>query len=138
MAVEPGARRPLMVTILMVVTGVGGVLGSLVGLGLIAGLIDPAALGAQGPGGPIPATLAGVGVLAYALLGMAFAYGAWTRQPWGWTAGLVLWAVSALSDALAALLGYLPSINAVVQVFIAVVLIVYWFRPSVKAAFGRS
>jgi len=137
--VEPRVRRPLVVTILMVLTAVGGVLGSLVGLGLVAGLIDPATVGAQGPdGAAIPASVAGVGVLAYALLGWSFAYGAWMHRRWGWTAGLVLWVVSGLSDALAALLGYLPPANAVVQVLIAVALIIYWFRPSVKAAFGRS
>ena len=79
-----------------------------------------------------------MGALAYALLGLTFAYGAWARRPWGWTAGLALWLVSGISDAAAAWLGYLASANAAVQVFVATALTAYWFSPSVKAAFRRT
>ena len=137
--VENSRRRPIGVTILAAVAGIGGVAAVLVSLGLVVGLIDIAAIGG-GFGFPagISSTSAGLGVLAYSVGGLAFAYGAWTLKTWGWPLGIVFFGASAVSDGLAAILGWVGLAIAIVQIAIAGLVLYYWLRPEVRAAFGRS
>jgi hypothetical protein len=121
----------------MFIAGIGGALGILAGVAVLLGLFDPKSMGVEGRGASVPPTVAGIGIVAYGALGLTFAYGAWTRRAWGWSAGLALWITSGVSDAIGALLGFLPAVSAIAQVVIAGILSVYWFRPTVRAAFNR-
>ena len=74
--------RPTGITILAVLAGLGGVLGS-----LSAGL----PCSGRHPGlRRSPALCSASRALAYAGLGLAFAYGAWTLKPWAWPLGVAL------------------------------------------------
>lgn len=127
---QPTTReRPLGVTILAILAAVGGVLGLLGSVALL-GLS-----GATGVGGGVLWGLIGL-VLAVAYL--AFAYGAWSLQPWGWSLGVgiaaagILWALYWFTQ---------PGGNIVsllINVAISGVILYYLFQPDVKAAFGRS
>jgi hypothetical protein len=133
------SARPTAVTILAVLTAVGGVLGIVAAVALLFGVFrfSDVAAGFGYSGNAISSTAAALGLAAYAILGLAFAYGAWTLKPWGWRLGLIVFAVGAVSDALAAVVGLMAPANAIVQVLVAALVIYYWFRPSVRAAFGR-
>jgi hypothetical protein len=131
-----GHGRPLGVTILAAVAGIGAAAAVLVAVGLIGGLIDFAAIsGRFGFVAGISSTVAGLGLLVYTVAAVAFAYGAWNLKPWGWTFGIVFFAGSALSDVLAGLLGWMSLANSAVQVVISGLVLYYWLRPSVRAAF---
>jgi hypothetical protein len=132
-------QRPPSVTILAILAafgGVGAVLGVLAGAFVIHGL---ASLDATDAVVVIPA-------LVLAALYLAFAYGAWTLKPWGWTLGVVVgvasivYVTAILVRDWAELMRDAPPL-AVVAVLVAVVAavgLVFWFRPEVKAAFERA
>jgi hypothetical protein len=114
--------RPMGVTILAVLSAIGGVLSLLGGLGLFAlGLVIFAVL-----------------LLAIGALDLAFAYGAWTLKPWAWILGI---AVAGLGIALA-LVNYVtiaPDISSlIISIAINGVILYYLMTPPVKAAFGRA
>lgn len=113
-------ERPLGITILAVLAAVGGVFGLVGALGLFAF-----------------APLWGLISLALAVAYLAFAYGAWTLQPWGWTLGVAL----AAAGILWALFWFTQGQNIVstlISLAISGVILYYLYQPDVKAAFGRS
>ena len=123
--------RPSGIRILAVMVAVAGT------VTLLAGVTYMGLAGNVGA----PATLGGLGsVLAPLLLltgivDLAFAYGAWTLKPWGWTVGLIsagLMMVSALIR-----VGDNPS-SAVISIAISAAIIFYLNKSAVKAAFGRA
>jgi hypothetical protein len=128
------------VTILAVVLAVAGVLSAAVAAAFLTGVLDFSELaGAFGYSGTaVSSTTAGLGIAAYSALVLALAYGAWALKPWGWLVGLIVFAVGAGTDVLSGVAGVMAPPNVVVNVLIAALLIYYWFRPNVRAAFGRS
>lgn len=134
MAATTGAR-PTGVTILAVIAAIGGVVGLLAGAALMGfgGL-------AVGAGGGFLAgfmTIFGLVVLAQAVLLLAFAYGAWTLQPWGWTLGIVGVVIGLIINALYILNGSEIG-SQIVSIAISAVILYYLFTPAVKQAFGRA
>lgn len=135
----PSPERPTTVTvmaILAVIGGVGIVLGVLAGAFLIHGI---ASLDA------VDAVIVGPG-LVLAVLYLALARGAWNLKPWGWTLGVVAAAATIVYTVIIlvvqwgelmrdapplAVMGLLVAAVAAVGLF-------FWFRPDVKAAFGRD
>lgn len=131
--------RPTTVTVLAifaVIGGVGAVLGVLAGALLIHGLASL---------DPTDAVIV-IPALVLAALYLAFAYGAWNLRPWGWTLGVVAsgativytttilvaqWGELMRDAPPLALIGVLVGVIAAVGLF-------FWFRPDVKAAFGRG
>ena len=89
----PATARPMGITILAVLSAIGGVLSILGGLALVglggfaAASTGQAALFGLG-------TIFGVLLLASGVAGLAFAYGAWTLQPWAWVLGVALQIIS--------------------------------------------
>lgn len=131
--------RPLTVTILAILAAVGGigaVLGVLAGAFVIHGLDS---LDATDAVIVIPA-------LILAALYLAFAYGAWTLRSWGWTLGVgaaassIVYITAILVRDWAELMRDAPPLAwmSVLVAIIAAVGLFFWFRPDVKAAFGRA
>ena len=138
-----GATRPTGVTILAVLSLIGGIFSVLAGLLALMGgaMIGAAVGGSEGAAvGGLFFILAVIS-LATGILYIAFAYGAWTLKPWGWALGiiaalasLVLTAITIVTsgDMMAALTG------SIISIAIAVVILFYLNQPNVKAAFGRA
>ena len=134
---EPTNRvRPQGVTILAVLAAIGGVLGLLAGVALL-GLGGAAA--AAGGSGLLASYGAIFGILAIAqgALALAFAYGAWTLQPWAWMLGVVAFGLSLALSVLNVVGGGNIGSQAV-SIVIAIAILYYLFTPAVKQAFGRA
>ena len=117
------AERPLGITIMAVLSAIGGI------FGLLAALVF------FGLGGI--AVVGGLIILAYALLSLGVAYGFWTLQPWAWPLGVGVQALGIVQ----AVLQFLDSTNffsLLISLAIAGVILWYLFQPHVKAAFGRT
>jgi hypothetical protein len=127
--------RPQGVTILAVLAAIGGVLGFIAGAALVG--IGGVAAGAGS--GFLAGFIAIFGVIALAqsVLLLAFAYGAWTLQPWGWTLGVVAEVIGLVLSGLFILNGSAIS-SQIVGIVIAVAILYYLFTPNVKAAFKRA
>ena len=129
MAPAPGAR-PQGITILAVLAAIGCVLGVLGSLALI---------GLGGAGGTDlggMAMLLGLVALVLSVLEIAFAYGAWTLKPWGWTLGMVVAVISLVSSLIVVVTG--GSITSqVISIAIAIAILYYLNTPNEKAACGR-
>jgi hypothetical protein len=84
--------------------------------------------------------------LALAALYLAFAFGAWNLKSWGWTLGVVVAAASIvyvtaiLVRDWAELMRDAPplALMSVLVAAVAAIGLFLWFRPAVKAAFGRA
>ena len=66
---------------------------------------------------------------------LLFAWGAWGLQPWAWTLGIILAAVSIVLGAFQLFNG---NAGSLVSILIAGGITYYLFQPEVKAAFGRT
>jgi uncharacterized membrane protein (DUF2068 family) len=82
-------------------------------------------------------TIFGIVVLAQSVLLLAFAYGAWTLQPWAWMLGVAAIVIGLVINALFILNGS-EIASQIVSIVISVVILYYLFTPAVKAAFGRA
>ena len=122
------AQRPTGITILAVLAGIGGVLGLFGGFVLLfAGTVVFGGLGA----------LLGIAALAYAALLLAFAWGAWTLQPWAWPLGVA----GAIFGIVISILYNIGGQSIVSQAFGIIVdgaILYYLNQPGIKALFGRS
>lgn len=135
----PSPRRPFSVSLLAVLAalgGVGAVLGVLLGALVIHGRDSLDA-------GDALIVLPGL-VLAGVYL--AFAYGAWTLKPWGWSLGVVAGVGSIVYMTAVLIAGWADlmldapvlAIFGVLVVVVAALGLYLWLRPSVKAAFERA
>jgi hypothetical protein len=115
---ESQKHRPLGVTLVAILTAIGGLifLGSGLGLGLL---------------------IIGFGFLLL-VLGIAFlvmAYGLWNGRGWAWTITLILSAIGIIvAIATTPTTGY---VSAIISIIIHAVVIYYLYRPNVKAFFGK-
>jgi hypothetical protein len=132
-------QRPASVTvyaILAALAGLGTVLGALAGAFVIHGVdsldVTDAVI-------VLPA-------LGLAALYLAFAYGAWTLKPWGWTLGFVAgigtiaYTTAVLVTSWGEFMRDAPpfAVICVLVVVVAAVGLVLGFRPEVKGAFRRG
>lgn len=128
-------QRPTGITILAVLSAIGGVFGLLASIALIG--IGGAVGAATGLGGFT--VVAGLIGLAYSVVSLLLAYGFWNLRPWAWTLGVGaqgLGIVFAVLQFMNNTSGNLVSL--VISVGIAAFILWYLFQPSIKAAFGRS
>ena len=131
-----GAARPTGITILAVLSAIGGVLSIIAGIAL-------AGLGGIGAASTGQAAVFGLGaifgllLLASGIASLAFAYGAWTLQPWAWMLGVVLQLIS-LVLAVLTILGGGDISGQIIGIAIAGIILYYLMQPSIKAAFGRA
>ena len=142
------AYRPTGVLILAAVAVIVGVTDILAGLGDIG--IAGGFLSDHGFGGTIDGimTVVGLALVAVGVLGLATGIGLWRGHNWAWlvtrlwasvciVAGVVGAGVSLLGDTLTSqILGTI--IGSTGTAIVAAGVLWYLYRPSVKAAFGRS
>jgi uncharacterized membrane protein len=126
-------KRPTGVTIIAVLAAIGGVFGLLAALVLLAG---GTVGGAAGLGGFL--FVAGLLVLAYAVLSLVIAYGFWTLQPWAWPLGIGVQVLGIVQALLQFMNDPNQLFNMVVSIAIAAVIIWYLYQPHVRAAFRRA
>lgn len=134
---EAPPSRPTGITILAVLAGIAGVWGLLLGCtlaGLSAITLPGALLGANLPGW---ALWAGLSTLAYAILQLAVAYGAWNLRTWAWLVGVIVAAWGALNALLAMFSGSLFG-GLIGLVIPGIILFYLLFDKDVKRAFGRA
>jgi hypothetical protein len=135
-APTPGVARPTGITILAILSAIGGVLSilggiALIGLGGVAGASSgSAALFGLG-------AIFGLLLLASGIASLAFAYGAWTLQPWAWTLGVALQIVS-LALAVLTVIGGGDISSQIIGVAISLIILYYLMQPSIKAVFGKA
>ncbi len=80
----------------------------------------------------------GLAALAYAALLIAFAYGAWTLQPWAWPLGVAV-AAFGIVVAILYIVGRRQSIvSQVISIVIDGAILYYLNQPRIKALFGRA
>jgi hypothetical protein len=132
----PATARPTGITILAVLSAIGGVLSILGGIALIG-------LGGVGAASTGQAALFGMGAIFGILLlvsgiaSLAFAYGAWTLQSWAWTLGIALQVIS-LALSLLTIIGGGDIAGQIISIAIAGIILYYLMQPSIKAVFGRA
>ena len=108
-------QRPLGVTIIAILTIIGG----------IALLSSGAVL-----------IVVGVGVVLV-ILGIAYlvmAYGLWKGKRWAWTITLILSVIGIISGIVSIATGHY---EVIINIIINAVVIYYLYRPNVKAFFGK-
>ena len=132
----PATARPMGITILAVLSAIGGVLRILGGIALIG-------LGGVAATQEGSAELFGMGAILGILLlvsgvaSLAFAYGAWTLQPWAWTLGIALQIIS-LALSVLTIIGGGSIAGQIISIAIAGIILYYLWQPSIKAAFGKA
>ena len=135
-APTPAAARPMGITILAVLAGIGGVLFVLGGLALVGlGGFMAASTGTAGLFGL--GAIAGVIVLALGVAYLGFAYGAWTLKPWAWPLGVALAAISLVLSVLN-IVGGGSITGEILNIAIAAIILYYLFQSNIKALFGRA
>jgi hypothetical protein len=132
----PAAARPMGITILAVLSAIGGVLGLLGGIALVGlGGLAAASTGTAAYFGL--GAIWGVLLLATAIASLVFAYGAWTLKPWAWPLGVALQIIS-LALALLTILSGGDISGQIISIVISAIILYYLFQPNIKAVFGRA
>ncbi|MEO5919222.1 MAG: hypothetical protein ABIQ17_06650 [Candidatus Limnocylindrales bacterium] len=128
----PGTTRPQGITILAILSFIGGAFGVLGGLGAL-GL--GAFFAVTGVGGLFQ--ILGLVALALGIAELAIGYGFWTLKPWAWKVAFMVYAVSILIEILRFLsFGGYGITGIVVSIAIAAVVIYYMNQANVRQAFG--
>jgi len=127
-------QRPLGVTLIAILSAIGGVFGLLAALALLGA--GAAVSTATGLGGLT--FVAGVIILAYAVLSLVLAYGFWNLKPWAWPLGVGVQALGVVQSVLQFMNDGSNVVGLVFSLAIAGIILWYLFQPHVKAAFGRA
>ena len=125
---ESQKHRPLGVTIIAILTAIGGMVFLATG---IAGVVSAPFLSDLG------GVAAATGIISL-LLGIAYfvmAYGLWKGKRWAWTITLILSVIGIILAIASIALG---NVGAIVSIIIHGVVIYYLYRPNVKAFFGKQ
>ena len=112
---ESQKHRPLGVTLIAILTIIGGIIFLASGLVLL---------------------LIGIGIILLAL-GIAYlvmAYGLWKGKGWAWTITLILSAIGIIVAIVSVAAG---NVSAIISIIIQGIVIYYLYRPNVKAFFGK-
>ena len=113
---ESQKHRPLGVTIIAILTAIGGIVFLASGAVLL---------------------IVGIGIILLAL-GIAYfvmAYGLWTGKRWAWSITLIL-SVIGIIVAIASIVA--GNVGSIISIIINGVVIYYLYRPNVKAFFGKQ
>ncbi|MDF3032829.1 MAG: hypothetical protein K0R91_663 [Nitrososphaeraceae archaeon] len=118
---ENQKHRPLGVTIIAILTAIGGIVFLVSGIsGIVAGGVS-----------------VGIGII-FLILGIAYlviTYGLWKGKRWAWTVTLILSVIGIILAIASIAVG---NVGAIVSIIIHGVVIYYLYRPNVKAFFGKQ
>jgi hypothetical protein len=125
-------QRPTGITILAVLSAIGGVLSIFSGLIVVmGGGILGAASGSASVG--LLVILLGVITLILGVVGIALAYGFWTVAPWAWPLGVAL----ELVNVALTIVGGTSIFSAIINVLIPGIILYYLNQPGIRKLFGR-
>jgi len=134
MSTQPIAHRPIGVSLLAAVQGLGSILsiaGGAAGIALASRA--PALLGPLQPFAPA----AGAALLVAGGLSLAVSAGLWRGLGWAWIAALLAESLHGLGDVGTIVArGLAP--DKVISLAVAAALVYYFTRPRVRAYFGRA
>lgn len=130
---EPGTARPQGITILAIVSFIGGAFAVLGGLGALGfGTVLAAAAGIGGL-----FQILGIVALALGIAELAIGYGFWTLKPWAWSFAFVVFVVSILIEILRFISwGAYGFTNIVISIVITAIVVYYMNQANVRQAFG--
>lgn len=126
------AGRPTAITVLAILSLLGGAFGLLGGLGVVlAGGVLTAVLG------PLAALVPLLGLLlvAMSVLNLVVGIGFWTLRPWAWTLGVWLQLIG-VAFALVNIAGFGDVGNFVITTVIALVILYFLDGPATRTAFA--
>ena len=134
-----GMARPTGVTVIAILSFIGGILAILAGAAttLLGGLIGAATDSTVG--GVFGGLFAVIGIVIL-VVGIAYivaGYGLWRLRPWAWLVALVLSIVSLVFTILGIVGGGGLGASQIVSLAVAGVIIYYLNTPEIKQAFGR-
>jgi hypothetical protein len=136
-----GVRRPIGVTLVGILYFLSGLLTLLVGVGLA--LVDPSVFNGtplEGVGQTALFVAGGI-FAAIGLISLLIAFGCFKGWGWTWTLG-VIFAVIGILVALFSGWSYGwtsgTMFSMVISILIEILILVYLFRPGVKAWFGKA
>jgi hypothetical protein len=131
-------QRPVGVTILAVIVIIYGIFNLLLAvLGLLGQVLKAS--------GTVPINY-DVGTLAYAtisdailgILYLVFGIGAFSLKGWAWTVGVVVLMLDIVRRIVGDVISGTFGAFSIISIVIALLLLVYLFRPNVRAAFGMT
>lgn len=122
-------RRPLGVTIMVILATFRGV------IGLWASI---AVVGVLKSFGADDFSLLNLTWLVIAVVFLIFAYGAHSLKPWAWTLGVWLTAGSILLEVFGLLTEGQPVVGTLVSIAISALILFLLFQRDVRGAFGRA
>jgi hypothetical protein len=121
--------RPTGITILAILSAIGGVLGLFGGFVVLG-------LGATILGGA--GVVLALAILALAALSLALAWGFWTLQPWAWPLGVVIQAANIVLAIVQFAAADTGIVSTIISIAIAGAILYYLNQPTIKALFGRA
>jgi uncharacterized membrane protein HdeD (DUF308 family) len=110
---ESQKHRPLGVTLIAILTAIGGIIFLASGLVLL---------------------IVGIILLALGIAYLVMAYGLWKGRGWAWTITLILSAIGIIVAIVSVAAG---NVSAIISIIIQGIVIYYLYRPNVKAFFGK-
>lgn len=114
-------QRPAGVTVLAILSFIQGI------VAIVGGFLVAAVLASVGGGGPETAAFfaicSGV-IILIGLIDFILGYGLWILAPWAWTVSVIF-----------AILGL---INFPIGTIISIIILIYLFKPEIKAVFGKG
>jgi hypothetical protein len=129
-------QRPTGITILAVLSAIGGVLSVFGGFTLaFLGTVVGAATG-EGGIGALGFVFGGL-TLILGFVGIALAVGFWTLRPWAWPLGVILELANIGVSVAQVALGYASLFSVAISVVVAGIILYYLNQPHIKRAFGR-
>lgn len=128
----PGTARPQGITILAIVSFVGGAFAVLGGLGALGfGTFLAAATGVG------LFQILGIVALVLGIAELAIGYGFWTLKPWAWSLAFVVFVISILIEILRFFSwGEYGVTNFVISIVITAIVVYYMNQASIRQAFG--
>lgn len=129
----PGTARPQGITILAIVSFVGGAFAVLGGLGALG--LGTFLAAATGVGGLFQ--ILGIVALVLGIAELAIGYGFWTLKPWAWSLAFVVFVVSIMIEILRFFSwGGYGVTNIVISIAITAIVVYYMNQANVRQAFG--
>ncbi len=131
----PSVERPLGVTILAVLSIIGGVFFLLIGIAATAlGAVFASAIASSMPGFPAAlAAIVGLAVIVIGVIDIIIGWGLWKGAGWAWWLTVIFSGLGAIFSLLSIIGG---NVGSVIGLIINSVIVYYFLKPHVKAFFG--